>query len=213
MRKILFLTFMVASSLLLSTLAFAQSANSTRTRLVKGQVLTSSHLPPIRVKFDKAFRYVGTQNFILYDRAQVEQYFFVAADSQQRIKRMYMVQFESYLPNISGAYNYAVTKTINLAGQTYIADFEIVPNVSAAIKQDPQSDVTRAASFLEGKGYRIGEGIAFQRFVRMVDEAKRSEFILLYVEDLVGAGFDAADKEKAIQEFTSRALKGFTIRK
>jgi hypothetical protein len=212
MRKIL-LIFMCASSLLFSTLAFAQTAPSTRTRLVKGQVLTSSHLPPIKVKFEKAFTYVGMQSFILYGRAQVEQYFFVAADSRRLIKRMYMIQFESYLPSISGAYNYAATKTIDLAGQTYIADFEVVPNVSAAIKQDPQSDVTRAASFLEGKGYRIGKGIAFQRFVRLVDETKRSEFILLYVEDLIGAGFDAADRKKAIQDFTSRALKGFKIRK
>jgi hypothetical protein len=213
MRKILLLIFMCASSLLFSTLAFAQTAPSTRTRLVKGQVLTSSHLPPIKVKFGKAFTYVGSQTFILYGRAQVEQCFFVAADSRRLIKRMYMVQFESYLPNISGAYNYAVTKTIDLAGQTYIADFEVVANVSAAIKQDPQSDVTRAASFLEGTGYVIGKGIAFQRFVRMVDEAKRSEFILLYVEDLIGAGFDAANREKAIQDFTSRALKGFKIQK
>lgn len=213
MRKVLLLTFMLASSLLLSMPAFAQSATSTRTRLVKGRVLTSSQLPPIHLKFDKAFTYVGTQNFILYDRAQVEQYFFVEADKQRRIKRMYMVQFESYLPNVSGAYDYAVKKTINLAGQSYIADAEVVPNVPAAIKQDAQSDVARAASFLEGKGYRIAEGIAFQRFVRMVDEAKRSEFILLYVEDLIEAGFDTADKEKAIQEFTGRALKGFKIRK
>ncbi len=87
MRTILLLIFMLASSLLFSTLAFAQSATSTRTRLVKGQVLTSSYLPPIRVKFDKAFTYLGTQNFVLYGRAQVEQYFFVAADSQRLIKR------------------------------------------------------------------------------------------------------------------------------
>src|SRR6266853_6459105 len=141
MRTILLLIFMLASSLLFSTLAFAQSGSSTRTRLVKGQVLTSSYLPPIRVKFDKAFTYIGTQNFVLYGRAQVEQYFFIAADSRRLIKRMYMVQFESYLPNASGAYNYTVTRTIDLAGQSYIADSEVVPNVSAAIKQDPQSDV------------------------------------------------------------------------
>ena len=59
MRTILLLIFMLASSLLFSTLAFAQSATSTRTRLVKGQVLTSSYLPPIRVKFDKTFTNVG----------------------------------------------------------------------------------------------------------------------------------------------------------
>ena len=186
-----------------------QSDVDSQTRRVKGQILTSASLPPIRIRFGKAFKYVGSQQFILYDRAQVEQHFFVDADKQQRIKRMYMVQFEGYLPNISGSYNYPVTKTVSLAGQSYIVDAEVIPNVPAAIKQDAQSDVARAASFLEGKGYRIGEGIVFQRFVRLVDEAKRSEFILLYVEDLSGAGVDAAEKEKAMQEFSGRALKRY----
>ncbi len=59
MRKTLFLIFMLASNLLCSTLAFAQTAPSTGTRRVKGQVLTSSYLPPIKLKFDKTFTYVG----------------------------------------------------------------------------------------------------------------------------------------------------------
>src|SRR6267143_5775936 len=212
-RKTFLIAAVLVSSLLLSSIAYAQSDVNSQTRRVKGQILTSASLPPIRIRVGKAFKYVGSQQFILYDRAQVEQHFFVDADTQKHIKRMYMVQFEGYLPNISGSYNYPVTKTVSLAGQSYIVDAEVIPNVPAAIKQDAQSDVARAASFLEGKGYLIGKGIAFQRFVRMVDEAKRSEFILLYVEDLVGAGFDAADREKAIQDFTSRALKGFKIQK
>ncbi len=212
MKKLL-LTFALASSLLVSSFAFAQSDADNRMRHVKGQILSSTALPAIRVEFDKAFKYVGSQQFVLYDRAQVEQHFFVDADMQQRIKRMYMVQFEGYLPNISGSYNYTVTKTVSLAGQSYIADAEIVQNVPTAIKQDTQSDVARAASFLESKGHHIGEGIVFQRFVRLVDEAKRNEFILLYVEDLSGAGFDATKKKKAMQEFSSRALKSFKILK
>src|SRR5258705_644936 len=212
MKKLL-LTFALASSLLVSSFAFAQSDADNRMRHVKGQILSSTALPAIRVEFDKAFKYVGSQQFVLYDRAQVEQHFFVDADMQQRIKRMYMVQFEGYLPNISGSYNYTVTKTVSLAGQSYIADAEIVQNVPSAIKQDPQSDVARAASFLESKGHHIGEGIVFQRFVRLVDEAKRNEFILLYVEDLSGAGFDATKKKKAMQEFLSQALKSFKILK
>ena len=212
-RKTFLIAAVLVSSLLLSSIAYAQSDVDSQTRRVKGQILTSASLPPVRIRFGKAFKYVGLQEFILYDRAQVEQHFFVDADKQQRIKRMYMVQFEGYLPNISGSYNYSVTKTVSLAGQSYIVDAEVIPNVPAAIKQDAQSDVARAASFLEGKGYRIGEGIVFQRFVRLVDEAKRSEFILLYVEDLSGAGVDAAEKEKAMQEFSGRALKGFEILK
>jgi hypothetical protein len=212
-RRIFLVAAVLVSSLLLSSVAYTQSDAEGQGRHVKGQILTSASLPAIRIRFGKAFKYVGSQHFILYDRAQVEQHFFVDADKQQRIKRMYMVQFEGYLRNISGSYNYPVTKTVSLAGQSYIADAEIVQNVRAAIKQDTQSDVARAASFLESKGYRIGEGIIFQRFVRLVDGAKRNEFILLYVEDFSGTGFDAAEKEKAMREFSSRASKGFKILK
>ena len=207
MRKCFPITFAaVFVGLLLPAIVSAQPA-----RRVKGRVLTSTSLPPIRIKFDKGFKYAGSQSFILYDRAQVEQYFFVDADKQQRIKRMYMMQFEGYLPNIKATYDYPSTKTVNLGGQTYIVNAERIPNVPAALKQDPQSDVARAASFLEAKGYRISESIIFQRFVRLVDEAKRNEFILLYVED-AGAGA-SSEQERAMQEFSSRALKGFAILK
>lgn len=183
----------------------------TQTRRVKGHTLTSTNLPAIRVRFDKRFKYVGSQRFILYDRAQVEQYFFVDADKEHHIKRMYMLQFEGYLPNIEGAYNYPVTKTLDLGGQTYIVNAESIPNLPAVLKQNSQSDIARAASFLEGKGYRVNASIMFQRFVRLVDEAKRNEFILLYVED-AGAGAPP-EKDKAMRDFQTRALKGFTILK
>ena len=213
-KTLMLLIYAIASSLLWSSLALAQSptkAESNQMRRVKHQVLTSTHLPSIRVRFDKTFKYVGSQKFILYGRSQVEQYFFVDANNQQLIKRMYMVQFEGYLPNVNATYDYPATETVNLAGQTYLVNAERIPNVSATLKQDPQSDVARAGSFLEGKGYRISESIMFQRFVRLVDEAKRNEFILLYVED-TGPGA-AAENERARQEFSSRALKGFTILK
>jgi hypothetical protein len=214
MKKTQLLILTLAGSLLLSGFALAQSSVKTeanQARHVKGQVLTSIYLPSIRVRFDKRFKYVGSQKFILYDRAQVEQVFFVDADNQQHIKRLFMVQFEGYLPNINATYDYPVTKTINLGGQTYIVDAESIPNVSAAIKQNPQSDVARAASFLESKRYRVSESIMFTRFVRLIDEAKRNEFILLYVED-ASAGA-SSETETAMQEFSSRALKGFTILK
>ena len=214
MKKPLLLILTLASSLTLSGFALAQSAaktESNQTRRVKGRVLISTYLPPIQVRFDKRFKYVGSQKFILYDRAQVEQYFFVDADKQGRIKRMYMVQFEGYLPNINATYDYPATKTIDLGGQTYIVNAETIPSVAAALKLAPQSDVARAASFLEGKGYRINDSIMFQRFVRLVDAAKRNEFILLYIED-AGAG-TPPEEDKEMQEFQSRALKGFTVLK
>jgi len=212
--------------LLLSGVTFAQSANkpdTKQTRRVKGQVLTSTYLPPIRIKFDKAFKHVGSQKFTLFERAQAEQYYFVDADEQQRIKRMCIVQFEGYLPSVNATYDYPATKTVELAGHSYIIEAQVVPSVSAVLQKNPQSVAARAVSFLEGKGYRAGEAVLFQRFVRVVDEFKRNEFILLYIEDLSGIGFTATDfaeggrafsqKEKILQELSNRALKSFTVLK
>jgi len=210
LRRIFLGNALIVGSLLLSSVAHTRSQVEPQTRRVKGQTLTSDSQPSIRIRFGKAFKYVGSQQFILYDRAQVEQQFFVDADKYQHLKRMYMVQFESYLPNIKGAYNYTVTKTIDLGGETYIVDAEVVKDVPAAVKQDSQSDVARAALFLERKGFRLGEAIVFQRFVRLIDETKRSEFILLYVEGAIG---DADGTAKAMQELSSRALKDFKILK
>jgi hypothetical protein len=69
----------------------------------------------------------------------------------------------------------------------------------------PQSDVERGIKFLQSKGYRMNEAIRYERFVRLVDEAKRNEMILTYIED---AG---ASTENAGKELLTRAQKGFTI--
>lgn len=191
-------------------------------RHVKGRTLVSSVLPPIKIKFDKDFKYVGTQSFILYNSAQVEQFFFIAAGSK-RIQRMFMVQFEGYLPDNTHTYNYKIDNTVNLGGFAFMYDTAAV-NVPAFRKQHPDSDAARAASFLEGKGYHLeGEDILFQRFIRLVDDARRNELLIIYYESLNGMGLTAADlyekgraagqREKLFKEVMNRALKSFTVSK
>ncbi|HYY97837.1 MAG TPA: hypothetical protein VE642_04555 [Pyrinomonadaceae bacterium] len=212
MKRTTLLIFALACVLLMHVPASSQrraAAGTKQTRVVRGQVLTSTYLPPIRIRFDKGFKYVGSQKFILYERAQAEQHFFVDADARRRIRRMYMLQFESYLPGVDAKYDYAAAETVKLGGEDYIVNAESVPNVAAALAQSPQSDSARAVEFLKGKGYSVGESVRFQRFVRLVDESKRSEFIMLYVED---AGASGAD-EKAMREFRERASKGFAVLK
>jgi hypothetical protein len=174
-------------------------------RTVKDQVLTSTSLPNIRLKFDKHFKFVGTQQFVLYGRSQAEQFFFVDADGGQ-IRRMYLVQFEGYLPNTNATYDYAVTGTIDIHGQTYITSTDTVPSVSAVLKQEPESDVARAVAFLTAKGLHFSDSVMYQRFVRLVDDAKRNEFILVYVED---AGTTTPGNSS--KGLSTRALKGVTV--
>lgn len=224
MKNLLLAFAVLGIAFSLSSYVCAQSANTREENLlrrVEGRTLTSTSTPPIRVKFGKDFKYAGSQRFVLYDKAQVEQYYFVDADKQNRIKRMFIVQFEGYWPSNNDTYNYPAAPVVNLAGQDYFANAMVMPNVSAALKRYPDSDTARAALLLINKGYRVGEDVLFQRFARVVDTAKHNEVLLIYIEDMKSTGFTASEiskggraesqRDRILQESENRALKSFQI--
>lgn len=198
MKRTIFALLALIGSSVGSQLACGQSDPSAPkdvpsvTRTVKGRVLTSAATPPVKLEFGKSFKYVGSQSFILYDVATAEQHFFVDADDQGRIKRFYWVQFEGYLPNNSHHYDYKSTKVVNAGGWDFFADA-----YPRNIKGNPgraDSDGSRARSFLQAKGYRMAsDDLLSQRLVHLVDEAKRNELMIIYIEDLTGTGLTAAD--------------------
>jgi hypothetical protein len=190
------------------------------TGIVQGQTLISLGMPSVRLKFDPAFKYAGRQSFILYDVAHAEQHFFVDADKAGRIRRMYWIQFESYLPSNTNTYKYQVTKSVNLAGLDFIADAN-ARNVKTNPGR-PDSDGSRARVFLESKGFRLAsDEVITQRLVHLVDESKRSEIMIIYLEDLSALGFTAADVAEGgkafarwnemSKELLERALKNMQL--
>ena len=171
------------------------NGSNIQARRVTGQTLTSTHLPAVRIKFDKALKYVGNQSFVLYDVANAEQHFFVDADKQGRIKRMYWVQFEGYLPNNTHSYDYKSSSSVDIGGLTFIGDAH-ARNISGN-QGRADSDGNRGRAFLEAKGYRMASNeVLWQRLVHLVDEAKRNELMIIYLEDLSGMGLTAADLAK-----------------
>ncbi len=206
MKRVLFPIITLVSLLITPQIGCSQSvptstvtegANSIqhKPRGVEGQVLTSTEMPAVRLEFDKGFKYVGSQSFILYDVASAEQHFFVDADAQGRIKRFYWVQFEGYLPNNTHAYDYRVNKAVEIGGLDFIAD-AYARNIKANAGR-PDSDGSRARAFLEGKGYRMAsDDVMSQRLVHLVDKARRNELMIIYTEDLGGMGLTAADLAK-----------------
>jgi hypothetical protein len=174
-------------------------------REVKKQTLTSNEAPEIRLKFDKAFKFAGSQEFVLYDRAEAEQYFFVESENK-KIKRLYMLQFENFLPKIDGKYDYNEPQSVNIGGFDYFSNVETVANIEEALRAVPDSDIAKAAAFLQSKGFTLMKALVYQRFVRVVSNDKRREFIILYVED---GEYD--DSEKQIRNLQQRALKNFKI--
>ena len=189
-------------------------------RKFRGRVLTSSAMPSVRLEFADGFKYAGTQTFILYDVARAEQHFFVDADEQGRIRRMYWVQFEGYLPGNTHSYDYKSTKKVTLGGLEFVADAgarHIEPGSGR-----PGSDGERARAFLLEKGYRpASDDVLSQRLVHLVDEQKRSELMIIYVEDLAPMKLTAKDLapdgpaadrwEEISQGLLERAMKGIEI--
>lgn len=192
--------------ILFGSFVSAQKADKSD-RKVKGRVLTSKNAPELRLKFGKNFKFTGSHEFVLYDRAKAEQFFFIEA-ANKKIKRLYMLQFENFLPNIDGKYQYNEPNSAEIGGLKYFSNTENVPNVEAALKAVPDSDIAKAAKFLQDKGFILMKSLKYQRFVRVLDNAKRSEFIMLYIEDS-----ESSDSSEKNDDFQRRALANFKVLK
>lgn len=188
-------------------------------RSVQGQVLTSTTTPAVKLTFAKGFKYAGTQSFILYNVANAEQHFFVDADEQGRVRRLYWVQFEGYLPSNTHTYRYQAKKTVTLGGLEFIADGN-VRNLKAGGR--PDSDGSRAQKFLKDKGYRMAsDDVLAQRLVHLTDATKRNELMIIYMEDLsllhltaadlAPGGKAAAQRDAILQGLLDRAVKGLDV--
>ena len=190
-------TFVVAIGLAVSATMpqgtdTADSNPVLQTRTIKDRTLTSTQMPAVRLEFSKPFEYAGGHSFVLYDVANAEQHFFVDADKDGRIKRMYWIQFEGYLPSNTHSYDYKSPKKVNIGGLDFFAD-AYARNIKANPGR-PDSDGNRARDFLAGKGYRLGsDEVMSQRLVHLVDETKRNELMIIYLEDLSAMKLTAAD--------------------
>ncbi|HEX8499387.1 MAG TPA: hypothetical protein VF659_02255 [Pyrinomonadaceae bacterium] len=196
-------------------------------RKVRGLTLTSDAAPRVRMRFGRGFKYAGGQSFVLYDVANAEQHFFVDADARGRVRRLYWVQFEGYLPSNTHKYNYQSKTIVNLGGLDFFADSQArqIPAPDGDLAARPAnkiSDGDHARAFLDAKGYRLASNEAlWLRLVHMTDASNRSELMVIYLEDLEGTGLTAADLneggkaagrwESVSKELLGRARRGMTI--
>jgi hypothetical protein len=118
MRNLAYLLLLLLFPVILT----AQTTSDKPLRTVKGRTLISKETPAVTLKFGKDFKYAGGHQFILYGVARAEQHFFIDAGKDGLVKRMYWVQFEGYLPDNTHAYDYRVTKSVDIGGLDFIAD-------------------------------------------------------------------------------------------
>lgn len=185
---------LIAIFLLFAAAAFAQT-DLVNLRTAKGNTLSSPELPKLKLRFDDDFKYAGRQSFILYNVARAEQHFYVDADKDGKVSRLYWVQFEGYLPSNTYAYDYDSPKKVTIGGLEFFAD--VYARKVDPKEGRPDSDGNKAREFLLSKGYKIAsDEVMMQRLVNMVTPDNRTELMIIYLEVLTPTGLTAADLNK-----------------
>ena len=186
-------------------------------RRLEGHTLVSDRMPAIRIRVDDAFEYVDRLRFVLYGAAQVELFLFAAHD-HRRVDRLVLVQFEGYLDDNDHVYDYPVTETVTLGGEVYLVD--TMP-LTLDAPPPPGSEFALVLALLRERGYTLPTVAVGQRFVRVLDEARRNEILIFYVEtfdqallavgEVAVPGRDVEPPAALIRVVRERALGSFTI--
>lgn len=165
-------------------------------RSVSDHDLMSEQDPAAVLRFAPKYKYLGGQKFILYGVADTEQHFFVETDSNDKLKSVYWVQYEAYLPGKSYTYDYDDSPLRVALGDyefyTDTAVFHFDPN----IKRRRGTDGAMVRQFLASKGYAYPGEVLYARMVYLTDESRQKELMIIFMDDLSAHGFVAAELEE-----------------
>lgn len=163
-------------------------------RTVSGQELLSTFDPAVLMRFDPDFRYLGGQKFVLYGVADTEQHFFAEIDGQDRLRSLYWVQFEAYLPDKDYRYDYEDSPLRERLGEfDFYVDTAVVESNPA--KRRRGTDGWMARQLVASKGYEFPQDFSYSRWVHLPDPEHRKELMVIFIEDLAPLGLTAAGLE------------------
>lgn len=159
--------------------------------------------------------YLGAERFNLYGVADAEIHVFAEGDEAKNLKKLYWIQFESYLPSRPDArYDYGESdRRTEMWGTTTWLRSNPVPTTGEI---RPGSDREVVFRLLRRSGYTIPPAVMNVRMVQLLDDPKgtgygRRELMIIYSEDLGPTGRMLADlrvdgKPTAAWEPIERAL-------
>jgi len=163
-------------------------------RRIENNVIISERDPNVRIELPKSVQYVGADRWVLYDIADCELHAFVEADRQHKVKRLYWVQFEGYLPTKPELkHQYDSPRHATIGGMDFYVDTWTRANGE---KARAGSDLEHIEALIRAKGYEMPEGMMCVRLVHLLDEQKRKELMIIYGEDLATTGLAAAELKK-----------------
>jgi hypothetical protein len=151
----------------------------------------------LTVRLPKAAKYVGSERFNLYGVADAEVHVFAETDPGARLRKLYWVQFESYLPDaMTTGYNYADgnSRLVVRGTPTWVRAGPVSTDASGR----PGSDREHVAAILEKAGIVIPKEVMNVRMVQLLDDPQgtgkgKRELMVIYSEDLQPPGKTLAE--------------------
>lgn len=151
----------------------------------------------VTVRVPASARYLGGERFNLYGVADAEVHVFAELGRGRALRRLYWIQFESYLPSRPElSYNYA-------EGNRRAEPWGLVTWLrSGPVRTDgpvrPGSDREHVFNILRRASVPIPAEVMNVRMVQMLDDPQgtgrgRRELMLIYSEDLAPSGARVAD--------------------
>lgn len=183
-------------------------------------VVHSKINPALAVSVSDEFQYVGSFDFVLKEIVEGERYVFVDSDGS-KVNRLFILQFESFLPDNEHTYNYDFSNAEEIGNHRYRQNTWAYSNESSR-ENNPEGEGSLTADFLESKGYVLEDELMMSRFVMVPDSERRHEMILFYLENASTSGYsidtfyDADDNptdhwEEISEGLTARSRDTFII--
>lgn len=157
---------------------------------VEGSAVTLPR-PPLRIRVPASAVYAGAHRWVLYDVADCEVHVFIEADAHRQVQRLYWIQLEAYLaskPELRYNYDRDQVTTIN--------GFEVRHRERFGPSDEPPragSDLEQVLKLVAAAGYRLPRETVNSRLVYLPDDTRRSEVMVIYIEDMASTGKTSAD--------------------
>ena len=189
-------------------------------REVRNNELISSDLPKLRLQVDPSLKFVGRVPFNIRNIAVGERFVWAQADKDMHVRKLFVVQFEGFTPQIKETYRYQMRTPIQLGGNEYSHNVWFWDSAAEhATGQHP--DANSSDDLLSSKGYKVDGELAMSRFSRIVGDDKRNEIIFFYDESLKDLGHKLSEfpedgpksdvQLKLEKELSDRSLKMFRV--
>lgn len=209
-----------AAALLLVTGLAAASEPLAPQRTVTGNTVVSPRDPAASIEIVPPATYIGAERFVLFGAADCEIHLFVDADADKRIRRLYWVQFEAYLPE-HPELSYAPSRHYSPTTLSGLPFHQRARFGTAADVPKAGSDAERGYAMLKAAGYTLPAETINATFIHYPDAAKRTEVLVIVLEDMAPTGVTFAKLTEGgtispswapvAEQLLDRASKAFAV--